>query len=130
MFQNIIIFIEQSLQNILDLIKSLISAGDRLPADLITELLTLFQHSVVTIISLLESIIPTVSPVVAAEIQAAIYLLQNSLTPISRVLWDLLASTTQSVQQVTTALEQFFTNFFRDLSDLLDSIFNPSSPEF
>lgn len=130
MFENIITFIQAQLQNILDLINSLSTSGSSISRTLIRQLIALFQSSVENIIALLGSVLLTVSPAVQREIVAVIRVLRSSLRPITTTLFVLLATTNQTVEEITNALGQFFSSFFGDLEAVIDSIFNPPSPQF
>jgi phage-related protein len=130
MFENIIRFIEQLIQNTINLINDLLAANAVVePDDVVEAVTSLILALVEEIIDLLESILAALAPSVQAQIDVLIDGLRHSVKALIRII-----SAQESginlgnVQEIVAFILEFSTNVFEDLINALEEIFNPNPP--
>jgi len=132
MFESTITFIEQLLQNTIDLINDLLTANAIIDADEAIEAVTsLFLYLVDEVADLLESLYRIVAPSVREELDAIVDGLRRAVAALIHIISAQVPGITiGNARGIIAAMQQFFTNLFDDLIAALDAISNPPTPFF
>lgn len=132
MFENIITFIDQLLQNTINLINDLLTANAIInPEEAVEAVTSLLLALMQEITELLNSILPRFAPCFQAQINTVTEGLRHSVAAFIHIISEQESGINLgNVQGLVAAIQEFCTNVCDDLIAALDSIFNPPTPCF